>query len=120
MAWLPERHLAYFMLEAVRELDVSGIEDAIQNKDGRGTPTVPSTDDDGAALVRVLRGRFLIAQGRACDLRIVANGRGPETSHTGQAPARAERRHGSGGPPAAPHRASRATRENRLVADAIA
>lgn len=37
MDWLPEGHLAYFMLELVRELDVSGIEDAIQSKDARGT-----------------------------------------------------------------------------------
>jgi len=34
--WLPEGHLAYFMLERVRELDISGIEDAIQSKDARG------------------------------------------------------------------------------------
>ena len=37
LEWLPEGHLAYFVLELVRELDVSGIEDAIQSKDGRGT-----------------------------------------------------------------------------------
>jgi transposase len=37
MDWLPEGHLAYFVLEVVRELDVSGIEDAIQSKDARGT-----------------------------------------------------------------------------------
>ena len=36
MDWLPEGHLAYFVLDRVRELDVSGIEDAIQSKDGRG------------------------------------------------------------------------------------
>jgi transposase len=35
--WLPEGHLAYFVLALVRELDVSRIEDAIQSKDGRGT-----------------------------------------------------------------------------------
>src|SRR4029077_3486474 len=37
MQWLPEGHLAYFVLELVRELDVSAIEAAIQSKDGRGT-----------------------------------------------------------------------------------
>jgi transposase len=37
MEWLPEGHLAYFLLELVRELDLSGIEDVIQSKDGRGT-----------------------------------------------------------------------------------
>ena len=37
MEWLPEGHLAYFMLELVRELDVSAMEAAIQSKDGRGT-----------------------------------------------------------------------------------
>ena len=36
MDWLPEGHLAYFVLDLVRELDVAGIEDAIQSKDGRG------------------------------------------------------------------------------------
>ena len=36
MDWLPEGHLAYFVLELVRELDVSAIEDAIQSKDARG------------------------------------------------------------------------------------
>ena len=30
MEWPPEGHLAYFVLELVRELDVSGIEDTIQ------------------------------------------------------------------------------------------
>jgi transposase len=37
MDWLPEGHLAYFVLELVGELDVSRIEDAIQSKDSRGT-----------------------------------------------------------------------------------
>jgi transposase len=37
MQWLPEGHLAYFVLDLVRELDVSRIEHAIQSKDGRGT-----------------------------------------------------------------------------------
>jgi transposase len=37
MDWLPEGHLAYFVLELVGELDVSRIEEAIQSKDGRGT-----------------------------------------------------------------------------------
>jgi transposase len=36
MDWLPEGHLAYFVLEIVRELDLEGIEGAIQSKDGRG------------------------------------------------------------------------------------
>jgi transposase len=35
--WLPEGHLAYLVLEAVRELDLGGIERAIQGKDHRGT-----------------------------------------------------------------------------------
>jgi transposase len=34
--WLPEGHLAYFVLEVVRELDISAIEGAIQEKDSRG------------------------------------------------------------------------------------
>lgn len=36
MDWLPEGHLAYFVLELVHDLDVSPIEDAIQSKDARG------------------------------------------------------------------------------------
>ena len=36
MDWLPEGHLAYFVLELVGDLDLSAIEDAIQSKDARG------------------------------------------------------------------------------------
>jgi hypothetical protein len=43
MEWPPEGHLAYFVLELVRELDLSAIEDAIQSKDGRGTGSGSST-----------------------------------------------------------------------------
>ena len=35
--WLAQGHLAYFVLDLVRELDIDAIEDAIQSKDGRGT-----------------------------------------------------------------------------------
>jgi len=35
--WLPEGHLAYFILELVAELDLGEIERAIQTKDSRGT-----------------------------------------------------------------------------------
>lgn len=38
MEWLPEGHLAYFILEVVQTLDLSGIEAAIQQKDPRGEP----------------------------------------------------------------------------------
>jgi transposase/IS5 family transposase len=34
--WLPEGHLAFFILEVVDELDISAIENAIQEKDPRG------------------------------------------------------------------------------------
>lgn len=34
--WLPENHLAYFVLEVVQELDLSEIERVIQSKDPRG------------------------------------------------------------------------------------
>jgi transposase len=36
LEWLPEGHLAYFVLEVVQTLDLSEIEGAIQAKDGRG------------------------------------------------------------------------------------
>lgn len=35
--WLPEGHLAYFILDLMPELDLSAIEGAIQEKDARGT-----------------------------------------------------------------------------------
>ena len=34
--WLPEGHLAYFILDVLSELDVSAIDGAIQAKDPRG------------------------------------------------------------------------------------
>lgn len=34
--WLPEGHLAWFILDVVSQLDLSAIEDAIQSKDTRG------------------------------------------------------------------------------------
>lgn len=37
LEWLPAGHLAYFLLELVRELDLTAIEEAIQSKDHRGT-----------------------------------------------------------------------------------
>jgi transposase len=36
MEWLPEGHLAFFILEVVRELDLGAIEAAVQAKDPRG------------------------------------------------------------------------------------
>jgi transposase len=35
--WLPEGHLAYFVLELVREVDLTAIESAVQSGDSRGT-----------------------------------------------------------------------------------
>jgi len=35
--WLPEGHLAYFILDVVDELDLSSIEERIQAKDARGS-----------------------------------------------------------------------------------
>jgi transposase len=35
--WLPEGHLAYFVIDLIRELDLCAIEDVIQSRDGRGT-----------------------------------------------------------------------------------
>jgi transposase len=34
--WLPEGHLAYFILETVAELNLSSIEDQLQERDARG------------------------------------------------------------------------------------
>lgn len=37
LEWLPEGHLAYFILDLIEQLDLSEIEGAIQRKDARGT-----------------------------------------------------------------------------------
>ena len=39
--WLPEGHLAFFILEIIEQLDLSGIEAAVQAKDGRGERPYP-------------------------------------------------------------------------------
>jgi len=36
LEWLPEDHLAFFVLEVIEQLDVGAIENRIQAKDGRG------------------------------------------------------------------------------------
>jgi len=41
LEWLPEGHLAYFVLEVGQALDLSAIEDTIQEKDGRGERPYP-------------------------------------------------------------------------------
>ena len=41
LEWLPEGHLAYFVLEVAQALDLAAIEDAIQEKDGRGERPYP-------------------------------------------------------------------------------
>jgi transposase len=43
LEWLPENHLAYFVLELVQTLDLSAIEQKVQGKDARGTrPYAPA------------------------------------------------------------------------------
>lgn len=37
LEWLPENHLAYFILDLIEQLDLSEIERVIQSKDARGT-----------------------------------------------------------------------------------
>lgn len=37
LEWLPEGHMAHFILDVVGELDLSAIEHAYQAKDARGT-----------------------------------------------------------------------------------
>src|SRR6266545_1713550 len=41
LEWLPEGHLAYFVLEVAQALDLAAIEDAIQEKDGRAAVSPP-------------------------------------------------------------------------------
>ncbi len=37
LEWLPEGHLAHFILDVVSELDLTAIEDVLKAKDPRGT-----------------------------------------------------------------------------------
>ena len=41
LEWLPEGHLAYFILELVETIDLSAINGAIQEKDARGERPYP-------------------------------------------------------------------------------
>ena len=41
LEWLPEGHLAYFVLELVETIDLSTISGAIQEKDARGERPYP-------------------------------------------------------------------------------
>jgi hypothetical protein len=69
-AWLPEGHLALFILDVVGELDLSRICGA-----GSTTPRIravaPATpgDDGGAVAVRVLHGKAVVATHREGDVR---------------------------------------------------
>ncbi len=36
LEWLPQGHLAYFVLDVVEQLDLAAIEDVVQGRDGRG------------------------------------------------------------------------------------
>jgi len=47
--WLPEGHLAYFLLDAVSELDLSAIVKRIQAKDHRGGGRGPRGSGSGAS-----------------------------------------------------------------------
>ena len=55
--WLPENHLAWFILEVVSQLDLSAIERAIQLKDSRGQRprTAPESRRRGVYIVRTTR-----------------------------------------------------------------
>ena len=65
MQWLPEGHLAYFVLDLVCELDVSGIEHAIQSKDGRGTRPYSPRMMTALFLYAYCVGVFSLSLGRA-------------------------------------------------------
>jgi hypothetical protein len=64
--WKPSDHLARFVLELIRELDITAIE--APSKDPRGErPYDPRMMM--ALLVRLLHGRHVVPQDRAEDLR---------------------------------------------------
>ena len=63
--WLPEDHLAWFILEVVSQLDLSAIESAIQSKDSRGQRPYHPSMMVRAAGIRVLHGGVLVASHRA-------------------------------------------------------
>ena len=56
--WLPEGHLAYFILEVVRELDLGAIESVIQEKDPRGERPYAPRMMTGLILYAYCTGQF--------------------------------------------------------------
>jgi len=82
MEWLPSGHLAYFILEVLGELDLSGIEEQIRLKDARGERPYAPTMMVALFLYGYSTGQFSsrrIARGTYEDvaLRMIAAGEHP-------------------------------------------
>jgi transposase len=80
--WLPEGHLAYFVLELVETIDLSAINTAIQEKDPRGERPYPPALMVALLLYGYATGVFSsrkIAQGTHSDVafRVIAGGTHP-------------------------------------------
>lgn len=67
--WLPEDHLAYFVLEVVQELDLSEIERKVQSKDPRGERPYAPRMMVALLLYAYCVGRFSSRISRLCDGR---------------------------------------------------
>jgi len=82
LEWLPEGHLAYFIMDVVTELDLSGIEEEIRRKDARGERPYSPAMMVALLLYGYSTGRFSsrrIARGTYEDvaLRVIAGGEHP-------------------------------------------
>jgi hypothetical protein len=62
--WLPEGHLAWFVIDVVAELDLSGFYTAYR-EDGHGRAAHDPSDDGGAVALRLRRRAALVAADRA-------------------------------------------------------
>ncbi len=62
--WLPEEHLAYFVLEVVDELVIGEIESVLQSKDHRGERAYPPRMMVALRCTRIRRGRSRRARSR--------------------------------------------------------
>ena len=60
--WLPEDHVAWFVLDVVSQLDLSAIEDAIQSKDARGQRPYHPQMMIALLIYGVLHGGVFLAQ----------------------------------------------------------
>jgi hypothetical protein len=104
MEWLPEGHLAYFVLEVAQALDLSEIDGAIQEKDGRGERPYPPAMMVALLVYGYSVGVFSSRRGRGTGLIGGGSGRGRRPAGSpGGCPAAGSRPGASTNSPAHPH-----------------